>query len=569
MKIRIPKDIVGTKFPKICTIDMNDFDIDLFLPSLFFTILSQGKGIARRMNDPKDIHRFVDALAHHTVLEGFDTDEGEKVLNRLVRTTLIKTGGVGRGAKGEQIMTIVPYSILAHKPGFPVKGSRPRGADNFIYQALRTRVGTDDVLREFVKKVFGSGVNIGTMPELGGTYDGQTQLDTLTRLSIAFLDGFNNTRAGLSREKNVASPCPVLVEELATDIYRYLFQYYDSMPVQAFTQYLLTLINFELFSYTLKLVRAVNDLVQNPDVLPSAMRDSKETCPPQVYIDFTESSGGYSQEMSKACVRRDIETYQQFLTSNLLLQHLDRYVTKSTWATRYKSIIEEALNFTTSGSKYLQGLLLLRSHPDIGPRIDIAAEFDETRVRNENSNEGEEEDLDALNWLDTIVASADGNVERVVALLVQGQRDNAIQHYIRWFWGVGGLKKPDGILRGNVYSRSSWRYAPTNNLLAVLVQLAVARLTATQSKDGEKSDAQPIRLQDFLLFLEERFGILVDRPPDQFEGAEYVAAARENLNAMLNRLRQMGIFRDLSDDFTVQRLYPPYASKASAKSEVL
>ena len=41
--------------------------------------------------------------------------------------------------------------------------------------------------------------------------------------------------------------------------------------------------------------------------------------------------------------------------------------------------------------------------------------------------------------------------------------------------------------------------------------------------------------------------------------AEYIAAAHDNLRAMQNRLRQMGIFRDLSDDFTIQRLHPPYA----------
>ena len=35
-------------------------------------------------------------------------------------------------------------------------------------------------------------------------------------------------------------------------------------------------------------------------------------------------------------------------------------------------------------------------------------------------------------------------------------------------------------------------------------------------------------------------------------------SARENLRAMLRRLRQMGIFRDLSDDFTAQTLHPPY-----------
>ena len=143
-----------------------------------------------------------------------------------------------------------------------------------------------------------------------------------------------------------------------------------------------------------------------------------------------------------------------------------------------------------------------------------------------------------------------------------------MKRLIQWYWGTGGLKKAHGILRGSVLSRKSWRYAPTNDLLAVLVQLAAARLMPTGTKGEEGQEVPPIRLQEFLQFLEERFGILVDRPPTQFEGAEYAAAASDNLRAMLRRLRQMGIFHDLSDDFTVQRLHPPYASKLAAKVEV-
>ena len=402
---------------------MNDFDIDLFLPSLFFTILAQGRGKARQTNKPSEIQKFIDLLAHHPTLEGFNDSEGRKVLERLVRTTLITTGGVGRSSVGEQITSIVPYSLLAHKPGFPTSGSRQRSTDTFIYQALRQRVGgADNALRDFVKRVFGHGVDIGSIPELGGIYDGKTQLDTLTRLSIAFLDGFQNTRPGISREKNVQSPCPKLVEELATDIYRYLFEFYDSMPTQAFTHHLLILINFELFSYTLKLVQAVNELVQYPDILPRAMGNSIEISQPQIYLDFMDSPTGYSLEMARACVRRDVETYQQFLFSNLLLRQLDVYVEKLKHNPRLKTSIEKILHPELSGGEYLQELLLLQNHSEIGINIEVAANSDEVRIREENTQIGEEDDPDALNWLDAIVNSAEGSVERVASLLVEGQK---------------------------------------------------------------------------------------------------------------------------------------------------
>ncbi len=560
MKLKLPKSVVGVKFPRVCTIELNSFDIDLLLPSLFFTILAQGRGKAKQINDPKAIAQFLEALAQHPRLVGFSDLEGKKILERFVRTALITTGAAGRYRMAEQITSVVPYTLLAHKPGFPSAGSRQRGADTFIYQVFREYLGEDNELRQFVKMVFGRGVIIGNMPELGGEYDGVTELDTLTHLSLAFLDGFKNTRPGISREKNVPSPCSMLSKEFAVDLLRYLFEYHKTMPMQAFTHHLLILINFELFNYTLKLVHSVNELVQNPEELPAAMSEDKKASPPQLYLDFTETSSGYSQEMAKACVRRDIETYQQFLESNLLLRQLDMYAEKLKRNPRKRAVIERILPPTLTGAEYLQGLLLLRNDPEISRDIAALASSDEDEIRQLNTQEGEEEDPDALNWLDALIDTAEDEVERVISLLVEAQRGNAIGHFMQWYWSAGGLKKPQGILRGAATNRKSWRYAPTNDVLAVLVQLAAVRLgKPTKQENGES--VQPIRLQDFLQFLEEQFGILVDRPPAPFEGAEYTAAARDNLRAMLRRLRQMGIFRDLSDDFTVQRLHPPYAGQ--------
>jgi len=564
MKVKLPKDLSGVKFPEAFVIEMNNFDIDLFLPSLFYTILSQGRGKARRANDPTNIKGYIESLSTHPALQGFDDPTGKKVLERLVRTTLIMTGGVGRASKGEQITAIVPYTLLSHKAGFPVATSRLRGADTFIYQALRDKMHrADDRLQEAIMEIFGRGVIIGKMPDLGGGYDGKEELDTLTRLSIAFLDGFHPTRVGLSREKSVEPACPALANELATDILRFLFEYYKRMSIQAFTYHLLALINFELFNYTLKLVYALNELVRNPETLPSAMSEVLQFSPPQLYLDFTNNARSYSHEMAKACVRRDVEAYQQYLPSILRLRLLNRYVEQLSRNPQRRVKIQDILDGVTSGPLYLQRLLQLPGNPSLEAFIEAQAGMDEEHIREQNELQDEDvnaqENEENLVWLDEIADTAETSLERVVNLLVEGQRDNAITHFISWYYGVGGMKKPHGVLHGNI-SRQSWRYAPSNDLLAVLVQVAAARI----SQQG----VRPIRLQEFLAFLEERYGILIDRPPDTYKGAEYRAAARDNLRAMLDRLRQMGIFRDLSDDFTAQRLHPPYADTSAIRMEI-
>jgi hypothetical protein len=567
MKIKLPKELKGVMFSRVLMIDMNNFDIDVFLPSLFFTILAEGRGKVRNVNDPTAITRYIDELSRHSALEGFDDAEGRRVLDRLVRTALITTSGVGRAGAGEQITSIVPYSLLAHKPGFPKEGSRQRRADTFIYQALRGQFRSEEDLRDFVKRVFGRGVKINTLPMLGGEYDDSTRLDTITRLSIAFLDGFAPVAAGQkTRETGGPGACPMLAKELATDLRCYLSAYHATMPVQAFTHYLLTLINFELFSYTLKLAQAVNELVRDPAALPPAMREPAEPSAPQLYVDFTGLVNSRSQEMARACVRRDIETYQQFLYSNLVLRQLDKYVEELRRNPRRRAMIEQALDSEESGPRYLQSLLQLRQASSTWSDIEANARRDVDSIYEENINSEEEDSALVQQQLEAITAGATSDIEQVVSLLVAGQRSNAIQSFIKWYWSTGGLEKPQGILRGSLRNRRSWRYAATNDLLAVLVQLAAARLAAPQpGEDG--LCIQPIRLQDFLAFLEARFGIIVDRPPAPFEDAEYIAAAHENLRAMQRRLRQMGIFRDLSDDFTVQRLHPPYAGLELTRAE--
>ena len=45
------------------------------------------------------------------------------------------------------------------------------------------------------------------------------------------------------------------------------------------------------------------------------------------------------------------------------------------------------------------------------------------------------------------------------------------------------MKKPQGVLRGTTLSRKSWRYSPTNDLLAVFVQLAAVRISPPTNQD--------------------------------------------------------------------------------------
>ncbi|MCX6020702.1 MAG: hypothetical protein NTZ05_03045, partial [Chloroflexi bacterium] len=414
------------------------------------------------------------------------------------------------------------------------------------------------------RNTFGVGLKLKMGGDPDGIYDGQTELDTMTRLSLAFLDGFATTGIRDPKERPMREAIPVIAKYMARDIRRYIQIYRNYMPTEVLLYNFKSLIIFELFIYSLKLFTAITELIEDGEKMPLAMLDDlsvTDFSPPELFLDFTSGTNLFAKEMATACVRRDLELMQRFIYDNITLRTLDRYVGGIRGNIQSKKIVEDILGNEDGGPEYLQGLLRLLKHPQISLRIEVAAQRDEEDIRKVNRTDGADDEIsrdESTNEIEIerITSAAESDFERTVLLIVDAQRAIISQNVTSWYTSVGGLSKPFGILGGHSKNRRSLRYAPSNDLLALLVQMAALDITAEQTG---RLEPQSIRLRDFLTYLYNRFGILVDRPPQEFTGAEYVAAAQDNLRAMLRRLQQMGVFRDLSDDFTVQRLTPPYA----------
>jgi head-tail adaptor len=555
MKIVLPKDLTSTKTDLINVIEFNTFDVDLLLPILYYKILAEGRDRSRQVNDPTEIHRYIAALANHREVHGFNGHTGLRTLERLTRTALIRTGKRGEDRrKGEQIVTVHPYTLLAHKSGFPSENRYLRSVDKFLFTALAEKLGSPAEPRNFIVPLLGRGLQLNPVSEgLGGTYDGVTPLDTLTLLSIRFLDILQQgSPPRREQQSHVVSPSPILVNALADDLLSYLHTYAPLMPGTAFAEHLKGLINLELFVYSLRLVHATNALVRDPQHVPQAFGGNGAAMP-LIYLDLVGAADGINRMMAKRLVQRDLETFQQYLSSSITIVLLQKYASRALNNPRQKSRLETLLPSERTGAAYLQALLLLNENDALASMIDVAAEQDEAAIRESSE---EQATADSSSWDElqaSITAGSRTQLERVVRLIVGVQQGKVAGKYIDWFSGTGGLHKAHGLLSGTKGHRSTWRYEPGNDLLAILVQLAAAHAR----QRGELHEGR-LPLRGFLQFIEQRFGLLIDRPPPEFVGAVYNQAARENLRALQSRLRQMGIFSDLSDDFTVQHLQPPY-----------
>ncbi len=281
----------------------------------------------------------------------------------------------------------------------------------------------------------------------------------------------------------------------------------------------------------------------------------------------------FSRLMAQRCVQRDRAQVDPFIESVLFLKHLDREVTELRRDREFRTAVERLLGPSDNPKPtldYMQGLLAALDDDKLSPELRRAARATVKDILAENSEpaqDGNDSEEDEVRWdqeVDDIMQRWDSPIEQLRAFHTDSQISKTRPNIIGWLSSVGGVGKAYGLIQG-VSDRRSWAYAPTNDLLSVLVQLC-----ATDYKGWHPvTNATPrtVPLPYFLEWLEDRFGIIVDRPPANlgFDSPEHMEAARANLGALLRRLQQMGIFEDQSDDFSVQVLTPPFLQSAELR----
>ena len=329
MKIKLPKAMRGYNFNKLFSIEMNDFEVDALLPTIFYLIRSRGKQRGRARNSIQtyamEIDERVRDFINHDMVEGFDGAEGRRLADKWIRTSMMRTSRVGAAKqKGEQILQIFyirPLSFLSYKPAFPVQITRLRNVPQFLYQIFHEHFGdrqrrtTLTGLEQRIQEAFSVGLELPEGPQLDGRYDGQTQLDTEVLAQLYYLDGFepcppaaeNRRREANPRREATAKPAVLKMAAgvLAKDIYHFMFAYKPRVPPGVLAKYLIALLNFELAIYTLKLVHATNNLVRSGSLHQEMTLTSREdgSLPPadlRFYVDVSGDRHSPSGRMEKS-----------------------------------------------------------------------------------------------------------------------------------------------------------------------------------------------------------------------------------------------------------------------------
>jgi hypothetical protein len=108
-------------------------------------------------------------------------------------------------------------------------------------------------------------------------------------------------------------------------------------------------------------------------------------------------------------------------------------------------------------------------------------------------------------------------------------------------------------------NRRRWHMG--SRLLEFFVQIAV--LEKSVGAEGQRFHSRPILIDDFISWLEDRYGLSI-LPHWVDPTIEDNRAANANLQILKRRLREIGFFTDLSDAYNTQTIHPRYSIKTKS-----
>lgn len=524
------KDLNSLQTDAVLPVEMNDLDVDRMLTRILEMAVKRGRTAGSR-TDAKDYQSFLQALHQHPLLVGFEGERGRDVLDGWVRSSILKEERAGLRRDSVVMGYLRPLTIASYRSGLPKTASRNRRADDLLYRAvsrvIEARGSTNPTkeIDDLFTTTFGTGVDVGVAPWADPRYNEADEVDIDTLLALRFLEGFTASQNNGKERAKADPPVPLAVDPLGTDTVALLELYGPKMSVGEAYAHMSALISLRLLQLPLISARVVRALLSGEEP-PSG------TNPCEMYVDFVRRKGGGSDELTAQCVVRDLEIMRSFFRDRLLIRSIGDGAAS----------MDQPVAFDGSAEENLKLAANLQDNPEIA----MFLRFQLKRIEDELDDESDEQQF----VRDVRMSEGLSGTEKFIQVLVEGLRKRGLENQVKWFWSTGGITKSYGLLSGTLRYRPSWRYAPSDEALTTLLCLCFVE------PDGERTLAS-LPIQEVLGRLHDRFGILIDRPPADFDSADARAGAAENLSAFTQRLKLLGCFQGLSDDFSAQFVTRP------------
>ncbi|GAA3448856.1 hypothetical protein [Dactylosporangium matsuzakiense] len=513
--------------------ELSDVDIDRLMTPVLEMAVRQGRK-ATIKPDKYGYQHYLTALSNSPGLDGFTHGRGREFLDGWLRTSIMKIGN------GEKMEYMQPLTIAIYRSGL-VTRIRNRQADDLAYKSMVAALEHDGSqnpkadIKNIFMNVFGRGVDVGTAITSDPRYDGTSDIDINSLLQLFLLEEFEGSQkiAPTRHRVDEGFALPGAITPIGSDMLRLLKLYGPKMPPAEAMSLLVAILALRLFQMPLRMGVASRQLLRGD--VSADVESADADNPLEIFCDFTRVKGGPSDELSRTCIRRDLDNVRSFFTDRLVIRSLHESL----------RLVDDAVGFQfLSPSEQLKKACELRTHLE----MQLALKHELSRIYDalDDSEAGDE----GRALINEVRRSGLNAADQLGTVLVEGLRARGLKNQMLWFHTSGGLDKSYGILSGSARSRASWRYAPSDELLTALLALAFVE------PDGQ-STANQLPIAEVLQRLDRRFGVLIARPPRMFDDPGGRAGAAANLEAFTRKLQLLGCFQSLSDDFSAQYVNRP------------
>ncbi len=531
---------------QICHIMPKHIELDRVLINLYMLLKHNGKRpVTRSGRKEVDVDYLVEQLLqqHAAELPGFA--DHQDVVRDWVYSDLVDM--VYRGIPDkEAVAAPLPLHLNAYKLRNPKQAKDYRAAEHLFSMLCAGDSGLISRLAAFL----GQGMDASASYD---TYDRRTPLDLDTLMIVRMVDA-PNLKDRASSEPGALEPplCLGQARMLAADV-RVLLAYEHVIPRRVLIGYLRTALGLHLGLYLLRLFRQVSGWVRDAEAHPACLncpvnpnaREPFSQCPyafqnqdaeiplPELLVDMGEDYTSHLAELARENCDRVYAQMNDYIQAVFVLNQVKRFAVSDRGRRHLPKPPESVGELAALLRHPSEALLNFFSDrlDDLVPSEMLADEREAVRAIYE---------MQALNSLQRFV--------ELIAL----ERTRYYRKYLTEQIDTVLMKNQETcLLRQGKGRHNERRWHIGSQMLEMLVQIAVVQ------PEGSDFRSRPIRVNDLLFWLRQRYGLTLmpEWPAATIQDYE---AFNVNLRILKRRLREIGFYTDLSDAYNAQIIRPRY-----------
>lgn len=523
MAIKLSKNDTIFRNELIYTVDAKAVNIDNTLVNLYILLKYNGMRpragrTERKFIDFDRFDRIISGLENDGSLEGFK--DNPKAANLWLRSNLVNLVSRGKADK-EKISSLRPIHLESYKLR-NARHSRDYNSSDQVYLMLSQEPKIREELRKYLAEGWDSKNN---------EINNSKNLDVDSLGILHFTKTIKDTALKSANSVNKIKPFFKKQSALFCDDIRRLLVYKESIPRNVLVDYLKTIISFHLSLYVKKLIYFL------PQIVKSGNIDIKDNW--SVTLDVTDN---YNNKISDLAVK-DAELmnnriYDYIRATFKINASLDYFGNDRNDSGNLQEALDEIVNQSADFEKSFEADIRLIIKNLSGDKEEI---------------DEDKEKIKSLTQFDKT------NFEKYITLLVKHKGAYQYKYHLQLIDNLSQKNSERGFMAQGRSRKHPKKYVLGTKLLETLVQILV--LDVDDDNNNKHFVTRALSIDELTNHIRNRYGLIINGVNEEkYQNTDLNTniAFKENMDALKNKLRQIGFYNDLSDAYILQKVRPRY-----------